>query len=69
MTAETIKIELELPRAIVDFVGDLTRLTGQSVEEFLAGELVEDIRSILGDLPRSLIDPDKVAKKYGLTGS
>jgi hypothetical protein len=68
MTAETVKIELELPKGVVDFASDLLKFSGseQSIEQFLAKELVGDVRSILEDLPTGWFDREKLLQRYGL---
>ena len=68
MTAETVKLTLDVPKGIVDFVTDLFKFSGeeQPLEEFLAEELVGSVKSILGDLPNSWFDRDKLLERYGL---
>jgi hypothetical protein len=68
MTAETVKLTLELPKGVVDFASDLLKFGGseQSVEEFLAEELTGDVRSILEDLPTGWFDREKLLQRYGL---
>jgi hypothetical protein len=68
MTAETVRVTLEVPKGVVDFVSDLFRLSGkeQPVEEFLAEELVGSVKSLLKDLPTTWFDSDKLLERYGL---
>jgi hypothetical protein len=68
MTSKTVKITLEVPKGLVDFASDLLKFSceEQPVEEFLAKELIGDVKSIAEDLPRTWFDTDKVLKRYGL---
>jgi hypothetical protein len=68
MSKQTVTVTLEVPKGIVDFVSDLFKFSGeeQPVEEFLAEELVRGVKSILGDLPRTWFDGDKILQRYGL---
>jgi hypothetical protein len=68
MTAETVKLTLEVPKGIIDFVMDLFKFSGeeQSIEEFLTDELVGSVKSILHDLPNTWFDVDKILERYGL---
>ena len=68
MTAETVKLTLEVPRGIVDFVTDLFKFSGeeQPVEEFLAEELVRSVKGIFSDLPRTWFSGGKILERYDL---
>ena len=68
MSKKTVKLTLEVPRGVVDFVTDLFKFSGdpQPVQEFLASELVGSVKSILGDLPNSWFDTEKILERYGL---
>ena len=68
MTSETVKLTLEVPKGVMDFVTDLFKFSGetQSIEEFLAKELTGSVRSILEDLPTTWFDRDTLLKRYGL---
>ena len=68
MNKETVRLTLEVPKGIVDFVTDLFKFSceEQPVEEFLAEELVGSVRSILEGLPNTWFDRDKLLERYGL---
>jgi len=68
MTAETVKLTLEVPKGVIDFLSDLFKFSGdpQPVNEFLAEELVGSVRSILEGLPNTWFDRDKLLERYGL---
>jgi hypothetical protein len=70
MATETVKIELELPKGVVDFASDLLKFSGdtQPVEQFLAAELTGSVKGILQDLPRTFFDQAKMLAKYNLGG-
>ena len=68
MSKQTVKITLEVPKGIVDFVTDLFKFSceEQPVEEFLAEELVGSVKSILEGLPNTWFDERKILERYGL---
>jgi hypothetical protein len=65
---ETVKVELQLPKGVVDFSSDLLKFSCQDtpVEQFLAEELTGAVKSTLQDLPAEWFDEKKILKKYGL---
>jgi hypothetical protein len=71
MSKQTVKITLEVPKGIIDFVTDLLKFSGeeQPVDEFLAEELVGSVRSILEGLPNTWFDRDRLLERYGLDKS
>ena len=68
MTAETVKLTLEVPKGVIDFLTDLFKLgcIEETPEKFLENEAVNTVKSILGDLPNHWFDTDKILERYGL---
>lgn len=65
---EMTKVELVIPKGVIDFLTDLFKFSGeeQPLKEFLAEELVGSVKSILQNLPNTLFDTDKLLERYGL---
>lgn len=68
MTAETVKLTLEVPKGVIDFLTDLFKLgcIQQTPKGFLEKDALVAVKGILGDLPRTWFDEDKILKRYGL---
>ncbi len=68
MSKETVKIELQIPKGVVDFLTDLFKLGcfQQAPKEFLEHETVCVVESIIDDLPMTWFDKDKILERYGL---
>jgi hypothetical protein len=68
MTAETVKLTLEVPKGVIDFLTDLFKFGGiqETPKEFLENETVGTVKSILGEFPNSWFDEKEILKRYGL---
>jgi hypothetical protein len=68
MSKEIVKLTLEVPRGVIDFLTDLFRFGGiqQTPKEFLEEETVKTVKSILGEFPNSFFDEHEILKQYGL---
>lgn len=68
MSKATVKITLEVPKGVIDFLTDLFKLGGteENLKEFLEQETVNTVKSILGELPGTWFDEDKILKRYSL---
>jgi len=68
MTAETVKLTLEVPKGVIDFLTDLFKLgcIEETPQKFLENETVNTVKSILGDLPNQWFDERKILERYRL---
>jgi len=68
MTAETVRLTLEVPKGVIDFLTDLFKFGGiqENPKEFLEKETVNTVKGILGSLPNTWFDEREILERYGL---
>jgi len=68
MSKETVTLTLEVPKGVVDFLTDLFKFgcIQQTPKGFLEKEALVTVKGILGDLPTTWFDSDKILERYGL---
>jgi methyl coenzyme M reductase alpha subunit len=68
MSKKTVKLTLEVPKGVIDFLTDLFTLGGyeNSIPKFIEKEVAQIPESIMGALPDTWFDMDYIRKKYGL---
>lgn len=63
---EFVKVEVSVPKPIVDFVSALSQFAGFNIEEFWRNALTAEIQGILDTNLESCLDFDKITERYRL---
>jgi hypothetical protein len=68
MKKETVKLTLEVPKGVIDFLTDLFALGGSenSVSKFIKEEVARLPDGIMGSLPNTWLDMEYIRKKHHL---
>lgn len=68
MSKEDVKLEIQVPKGVIDFLTDMLRFADRSAtpKEFIEEEVRGIPECVISSLPSSLFNYDDIRERYGL---
>ena len=68
MTKKMVRLTIEVPKGVVDFLQDLSKMGGLvgTAKEYIEEEVASIPETVFGSLSNVYFDIDRMRKKYGL---